>query len=97
MATFTETKATLDDISSRSESNRKRLEQAKSLIDAATGDLLAMQSAYSGFVSQLNTDAAANTTDEAWINAKAEKDQIVSDFQALKSRADTLVSAVSGL
>lgn len=95
MATFTETKATLDDIAARSEANRKRLEQAKTLISTAQADLNAMGSAYSAFATQLNTDAAANSSDSAWQTALAEKDQMVSDFQALKTRASALVTAVA--
>jgi len=95
MAAFTETKTTLDDIAARSEANRKRLEQAKVLISTAEADLAAMPAAYGGFVTQLDTDAAANSGDTAWQNAVAEKDQMVSDFQALKARASALVVAVA--
>jgi len=97
MATFTETKATLDEIATRSEANRKRLEQAKILIATALSDLGVMNTAYSPFVTQLNIDAAANPADQAWINAKAEKDQMVSDFTALQTRANSMNTAVSGL
>jgi len=97
MATFTETKATLDDIAARSEANRKRLESAKQLIATAQADLLAMPTAYGAFATQLNTDSAANATDSAWQTAKSEKDQMVADFQALKTRADSMVTAVTGI
>ncbi len=96
MAKFTETKATLDDIAARSEANRKRLESAIQLIATAEADLAAMPTVYGAFVTQLNTDAAANPNDAAWTNAKAEKDQIVADFQALKTRATALATAVAG-
>jgi len=92
--TFTETKATLDDIAARSEANRKRLEQAKALISTAEADLSAMSTAYGAFAAQLNTDAAANSGDTAWQTALAEKDQMVSDFQSLKASATSLVAAV---
>lgn len=95
MATYTTTKATLDEIAQRSEQNRKRLEQARATIAAAVSDLTAMQSAYSGFATQLNTDAAANPANDAWQVAKAEKDQLVADFQALKNEADALNTAVN--
>lgn len=95
MATYTQTKTTLDEIAQRSEQNRKRLEQAKATIAAALSDLTAMQTAYSGFVSQLNTDAAANPNDDAWQLARAEKDQLIADFQALRTEADNLNTAVS--
>jgi len=95
MTTFTETRATLDDIAARSEANRKRLEQAKTLIAAAEADLGTMPTAYGAFVPQLDIDAAANPGDTAWQTALAEKDQMVSDFQALKARATALIVAVA--
>jgi len=95
MTTFTETKATLDDIANRSEANRKRIEQAKAQIATAEADLLAMQLAYSAFSTQLNTDAAAEPADAAWQAALAEKDQMVSDFLALKTRATSAKAALA--
>lgn len=95
MATYTQTKATLDEIAQRSEQNRKRLDQARATIAAALSDLTAMQTAYSAFVTQLNTDAAANPDDQAWQLAKAEKDQLVTDFQALRIEANSLNTAIN--
>ena len=97
MTTFTETKATLDDIAARSEANRKKIDQAKAQIAAALSDLTNMGTAYNAFVTQLDIDAAANSTDAAWQNAKAQKDQMVTDFQALMTRAGTINTAISGL
>jgi len=93
MATYTVTKATLDEIAQRARQNEKRLEQAWALIVQAQGDLAAMQIDYSGFASELDTDAANNAGDPAWDAAKAEKDEMVGDFQATKTRADSLLIA----
>lgn len=95
--TFTQAKATLDDIASRSEQNRKRLEQAKMLLVQAKADLAAMPTAYGPFVTELNAEAASNPNDSAWQTAKAEKDQMVSDFQALNTRATAMDVAISAL
>jgi len=97
MTTFTQTKATLDEISERSEQNRKRIQQLTDLAAKSVNDLNAMASDYSAFISQLNTDAAANASDEAWINALAEKNQIVADFQALKTQALALQAAIAAV
>ena len=43
--TFTQAKATLDEIAVRSESNRKRLEQARAALATASADLAAMATA----------------------------------------------------
>lgn len=96
MATYTTTKAILDEIAARSEQNRKRLEQARALVDAAVSDLSAMGSAYSGFVQQLDTDAAANSGNAAWQHAEAEKDALVTDFQALRTAALAMQTALNG-
>ena len=88
--TFTQTKATLDEIAARSEQNRKLMVQAKALIAQAVSDLGAMPATYMAFITDLDAAAVANPTDGAWQTAKAEKDQMVTDFQALKAAADAL-------
>lgn len=93
MATFTETKATLDEIAARTTANIKRDQQARLQLVTAQADLAAMVTAYSGFSTQLDADAAANPTDPAWQNAKAEKDQMLADFQVEKTRVDALIVA----
>jgi len=97
MTTLTTTKATLDVIANRSEENRKRLEQAKTIIGTAAADLAVMVSAYAGFVSQLDIDAGGNAGNVAWDVAKAEKDIIQAEFLALKTRAEALQAVVAGL
>lgn len=95
MATYTTTKATLDEIASRSEQARKRLDQARALVDAAVSELGGMQTAYSAFITQLNADAAARPDDVAWQHAKSEKDQLVADFSALRTAAQAMQTALS--
>lgn len=95
MATFTETKMALDEIAERTTQSMKRRDQAKAMLTTAQSDLVAMQSAYTTIISELNAAAAANPGDAAWQGAKAEKDQMVADFQALKTEIDALVTAVN--
>lgn len=92
---FTTVKTTLDEIAERSTANSKRVSQAKATLLQAQADLVSMASAYSTIMSEINTEAAANPADAAWQAAKAEKDQLVSDFQALKAEVDSLVTAVN--
>lgn len=91
--TYTQTKATLDEIASRSELARKRMEDARTGIVTAETDLMKMETDYSIFVTELDAAAAANPDDRAWQGAKAEKDQMNADFQALKTRATALKNA----
>lgn len=97
MATYTETKATLDEIAAKTNDYRKMLDRAKAIIDQAVSGLNQMAADYAGFSSQLNTDAAASPADDAWQTALAEKNQMVSDFQAQKTRGTNMQTAVSGL
>lgn len=94
MATYYETKAILDEIAARTTANAKKLEQARALVAAATADLVSMPSAYSGFGSQLDTDAAANSESEAWQLALNEKNLLAAEFVTLRNTAQTLNSAV---
>lgn len=96
MATYTEIKTALDEIAERSTLNMNRRDQARNTLLQAQQDLLAMQSNYSAVITSLNAQAAANPDDAAWQAAKAEKDQMVSDFQALKAEIDALITAIGG-
>lgn len=91
--TYTQAKSTLDEIATKSERARQRLDQARALIVNAENELTAMATDYSGFVTELDSAATANPDDAAWQTAKAEKDQMSADFQALKTRATSLKSA----
>lgn len=92
--TYTEIKTALDEIAQRSTQNSKRVSQARATLQQAQADLVAMQTAYATVVSGLNAAATANPSNAAWQAAKAEKDQLVADFQALKATVDALVTAV---
>lgn len=93
--TFTEIRAALTEIVERTNANRKRLEQARQLIATADTDLGAMPAAYTGIVNDLDAAATANPGNAGWTTMKAEKDLIVADFQALKTAAAALKTAVA--
>ena len=95
MSTYTEVKTALDEIAERSTQNSKRVAQAKAMLGQAQTDLAAMSTAYGAIVADLNQAATDNPDNPAWQAAKAEKDQLVADFQALKTEVDALVTAVS--
>ena len=97
MATYTETKSILDEIANRTRKNGQRLQQARDLLQLSLDDLNNMASGYAGFSTQLNTDAAANPGDAAWQTALAEKDEMVSDFQEIRTRAIALLAAIDGV
>ena len=93
MATYSEIKAALDEIARQTSLNKAMIARArKSLIDAQY-NLNAMQTTYSGVVSDINQAAIDNPTDQAYLLAKSEKDKLVVDFTALKAHAGNLITA----
>ena len=93
MATFSDMKYALDEIAKHTSMNKAAIERArKSLVDAQY-NLNAMQTKYSGVVSDINQAAIENPGDVAYEMAKSEKDKLVADFQALKAYAENLIIA----
>ena len=94
--TFTETRATLDEISERVNAARVRMDQGRALYTKAQAELVALPSEYMQFVNDLN-EAASLVTWSLAPSQKAEKDQMVADFQALKNLADAILAAIDGV
>lgn len=97
MATYTETEATLNIIVQRSSGLIQRANNLLPQVQSLQSDIAKMQTDYSGFATQLNTDAANNASDQNWQDAKAKKDKYVAEFVALKARVDAMVTALTGL
>ena len=94
MATFANVKRTLDGIAERIQENQYGLKNAKDIVDQTVDDLTQMISNYSDIVTKIDTEAAANPNDPAWQLALSEKDKLVTEFQALKTTAETLKTAM---
>ncbi len=92
--TYTKSKAILDEIAARTTRNQDRLTNSKVGVDDAVVDLGKMVTDYSGFSADLDALATANPTDVAIQNAKAEKDRMIPDFQAVKTEAEALQTAM---
>ena len=97
MATFAETKVTLDEIARKTDSLKKANDNLLVRATSNETQLQNMQTEYSGFATQLNADAAANAGDPAWDAAKAEKDALQSEFVTEKARATAIKGALTGL
>jgi len=96
MTTYTQARAALNEISQRSEANRKRIDSAVALVTTAVNDLGAMPTDYSAIVTVINDGAANNPLDPSWQELKAAKDNMVTDFQSLKSDAESKQTALAG-
>ena len=90
--TYTQAKSGLDQIAEKSERARHRAEAARELLAKAEQELAQMGADYGTFVQEVDA-AAAEHGGEAWLTAKAEKDEMVADFNALKTRVTGLLAA----
>lgn len=90
---YTTSKRNLDYIAARVVTADDYLKQARDLIAKAETEMTNLQTTYGGFVTELDSVATSNPSDPAWQAAKAEKDLMVSDFNALKARAISLKNA----
>jgi hypothetical protein len=97
MVTYTEAKATLDEIAVKSERNRKRLLDARVTLGQAEADLQTMSNQYTDFVNEIIATATANPEDLAWQNAHAEVMKLVGDFMIIQNRAQQLILAYDGV
>lgn len=90
--TYTTAKSTLDEIANAIRTAEGRLERARTQLATAEASLSAMATTYGDFVTELDAEATAQNN-ALWDNAKAEKDAMVSDFNALQTRAADLLAA----
>lgn len=94
--TYSATKVALDEIATRIAQNRKRLVDSRSQAATAEAELTAMQTQYQTIVTELNAAATAAPNDEAIQSQKLEKDKLVADFSALKTKATAIKEAIDG-
>lgn len=97
MATFSEMKTALDEISASITRNRKLMTQCESNAIVAETALTQLQTDYSAMVTEINDFLTANPNDEAAKTLKAEKDLLVAEFLALKTAATALKTAIQGV
>ncbi len=90
--TYTTTKSTLDEIANAIRTAENRLERARVQLETAEASLAAMPTKYGDFVTELDAEALAQAND-LWDQAKAQKDAMVADFNALRTRAEDLLAA----
>jgi hypothetical protein len=95
--TFATAKAALDEISNRLITDNKRMQSAKESVAAALADLTAMGTAYASIVADIDAALASAPTNAAYMTMKAEKDLLVAEFTAAKSRATTMNTAIQGI
>jgi hypothetical protein len=95
--TFSERKVALDEIAARIRTDAKRMTNARAQVAEAEADLTTMQTAYTALVADINADAAAFPADAVFAAMKGEKDKLVAEFQALKTKATNTKNAMDGV
>lgn len=95
MATFAQMKAALDDISTVITQRRKQVDDTLSQTTQAESALTSLQTTYSPIITDINAFLAANPTNDAALVLKAEKDLLVAEFTALKTKATNVKNAIT--
>lgn len=89
MATTSEVKSGLDDVSNIIREQRDVMKKAKANAAIASAALAALATTYSSIISTIN---AYGTTDAFEANAKAELAKLVTEYNALKNLADQVAA-----
>jgi hypothetical protein len=77
--------------------NQDALDAAVAQFATVESSLTQMGTAYSEWATQVNALATANPSDDALLALKADKDRMVAEFNASKTRATSLKTAVDGI
>ena len=96
-STFSEIKAMLNEVAARIAANRARLARARGEIETAEADLAAIPSQYATIITDLDAAAQANPGDPAYQTAKAERDLLSAEFNALEADATAMTAALDAL
>jgi len=84
----------VSEIRDRMSANLNRKSTAYNNIDAAVDDLGNMGPDYVGVSTEINSQAAANPSDEAWQALKASKDLLLSEFQTQEQDVQSVQTAM---
>lgn len=95
--TYTQLSDVSDRVRRELATHQNNLEAAKNSFAQVSSGLTTMQSAYTAWAQEVNALVAANPSDAAVLALKADKDRMVAEFAATKTRADSLTTAVNGI
>lgn len=95
--TFCEVEAALDNVRNDVNSNKSRYAGAVAQIAAAKNAVAALTTTYSGVAAEINAQVAATPNDTAWKMAKVRLDKIVAEYNALKTKLQSAVDALTAI
>jgi len=93
---YLQAEAALDNIVEEASTYNDRVDRAIQHISTAYDELAAMASKWTTAATYIENQATANPDDALWQELKARKDQIVTDFQAMRDRAQAIRDAANG-
>jgi hypothetical protein len=94
-STFSQIKSGLDSISDRIKADRAKAISAKASLTDVVADLNQLGTDNGQLVADIDAALVANPNDNALKTAKAEKDQLVTEFNALKTMATNAAAAIT--
>jgi methyl-accepting chemotaxis protein len=95
--TWDQIKNGLDDVSRDIQRQRNTRDTGRTQIESANTKLGEMQAKYAALVMDINAMATAEPGNAAAQHAKADKDKLVAEFQALKTEVQAQVDAIAAL
>jgi len=94
--TYTGAKSALNEIAGHVVSDQKQLLRARTQIGAARVSLEGIPTKYADVITWIDDQATANPAVDLWTELKAEKDQMATDFVALKGTAQSMETDLAG-
>lgn len=95
--TYSQVKAASGEVVEIINSNRKRLVQAKQIIDVADSELGGLSAAYGSVGTAIDNAVTANPTNAAYLAMDAQWDELVSEFTTLKAESAVMKAALEAL
>lgn len=96
MATFSQKKSALDEISDVIVTTRNNLTSARNQVASASTTLVGLSATYGALITEIGDDAVNNPNDDLTQMVKAEADKLVAEYQILKTHADAVLAAIDG-
>jgi hypothetical protein len=94
--TFAQLQIALGDIATDIESARQTIQQGIDRVNVGQAVLAGMAAKYGSHITAINTAAAANPSNVALQNAKAEAALLVAEYQAATTTATNIKTAIEG-
>ena len=93
---YSEARSGLQDIANNLSAVNQLLDRILQELDRIKTAMTELETKYAGMVTEINT-MAANNPGTVWTDTKVQKDELVANFNALRTRADSMISALNAI